>query len=298
MFQFATVPLSIPQIWRAGIKLYKATFNKIWYLLLIFLGIAASGTIILRVLKFSPQQQAPMSLMWYASIAVITLLTLVGLYMHLLLIARIYNLINAADEPLKIACKLAWKKYGRYILYLICVVLLIFAIVIAFGIVAAIIFLPFFLLKLFVPAFAAWLISAKQLAIIATIILAALIAMPFICMYAITFLVFIFGAPLILFEDQSAWSAIKMGFKLIWGKYWRVITGIYVPLQIILIIPLTLYGITILFPQQAMLHAIYDAVWIVMNSFLYAPIYAALILVQYRDLKLRQDMRPVWVKKS
>lgn len=289
MIKFSEQPLSITKIWQAGFGIYKATFAKVWYLLFA-IGIMTSGSLLLPK-TFSHNSvllNHPLITSKTFGLIALVMLMLVGLYLGLLLLHRIYRLIVAKDEPLKNSSKIVLKKYGTCILNLIYVMLIFIGIMLVFCLVLAGIVLLFFLIKTFIPALAAWFIGAQKLM---TWIGIALLVIGFVCMFVITEAVLIATFPLILFENNSAWSAIKKSLQLAWGNVWRVVAGVYFPVSIIML-PFFIINliISINYPQNAILSYSYYIAYIVIHAFLTVPLQQSLVLAQFNDLKLRRKI--------
>ena len=280
MIRFAEQPLTVGKIWRAGFGVYRATFAKVWHLAFI-LGVITS--LMLFVVGMSPQSR---SLLGHHVLAiVIGVLLLIALflilfYFGLLLLDRIYRLIIAADDSLKNSHQRAVKKYWP------CVLAVISAMLIAIGILL--------IVSLFFLAFS-WLFHAKYW--VATTLL-VILAVPAICAFALAALVPTFVAPSILLDQASAWAAIKISWRLIWGNYWRIAAGFLLPLQIVLLPLIALRVFAMLHPDNLLLLYWYYVAYAIFGAFLIVPLKVSLILVQFNDLKLRRDMMRTWVSKK
>jgi hypothetical protein len=99
----------------------------------------------------------------------------------------------------------------------------------------------------------------------------------------------IFDEPLILFENNTPWAAVKAGIKLIWGKFWRTALGIYLPTFILYGIIMILILLTVFSHSLFLLFTI-GTISLAVMILVSLPLYISLILVQFNDLKLRQQV--------
>lgn len=90
-----------------------------------------------------------------------------------------------------------------------------------------------------------------------------------------------FSVPVIICQDTTAWKAITISFKLVWGHWWRTV-GVFFPIFFIQI----LYT-SILVGVVHKNSLILDIVNILVSTFFSSLLYA-FILVQFNDLKLRK----------
>lgn len=297
MFKYADQPLSISKIWKSGFSLYKTTLTKIWYLALI-LEIIITGNLIIINSFFSKTalQTYPRITIALGIVALVVVL-LIGVYFHQLPLHRIHQLATTPNEPLKNSFKIARQKYWIYALnityfFLICLAMIVASIIIVLS-VFLIVSLLLLLIKIFAPAFVTWLLNSKIPLITLVTIFALPLSILLYCAYIIAALSFAFNLPLILFENSSAWSAIKTGLKLVWGKCWHILLGVFLPIFVISI-PLTLsYFLWMLYPQNKVFLEIYFITSIIMGTFLLIPLYWSLILVQFNDLKLRKKIAAI-----
>jgi hypothetical protein len=88
--------------------------------------------------------------------------------------------------------------------------------------------------------------------------------------------------PLILFDDNSIFAALKNSLKLVWGNWWRVV-AIITPLWCLLAV-----GGTVL--QQISVRTGMFYVLVVGNALVMGMLYSLMLVcvfVLYNDLKLR-----------
>lgn len=282
MFQFAKQPLSILKIWKAGFSLYKTTFTKIWFLALLIELIYAANQMIIELFFSKTAFHSNSLLITIFGIIILVFLIFIGIYFYLLPIHRMYYL-TLPNEPLQNSFQTINKKYWTCVLNLMYMVLTYLAFIALFIIVLVLFAFLSTFIKTLVPTLATWITSSKLL----SVTLLVICAIPFIWLFSLIALAFLFNFPLILLANNDAWSAVKTGFKLIWGNLWRISLGIFVPLLII-IIPMIIYIVLTINLRNKMMLDIYYIISIAIGSFALIPLQTALILVQFNDLKLRK----------
>jgi hypothetical protein len=248
MFKFSTEKLSIVGIWSSAFSLYRQTVGKVWYFVLIMLLIAQSKVAIFGR-KITP--------------------------------------------VVKGAAKGSMPNFD-------------------FSLQTALFYLLTFAVSIFVISFVLhrmnhlaedekYQVRASTSAVIAkylTLFSSALLfyiifgvgLLAFLIPGVILGILFMFNILAILFDDRGWFEALKSSAGLVWGNWWRTFAIFIVPLIIVGLIQMTL---TYIFGIDAVSFEPGPALWIylLISSLvmsLLQPFLYSLMLVQYKDLKLRK----------
>jgi hypothetical protein len=99
-------------------------------------------------------------------------------------------------------------------------------------------------------------------------------------------LVFFMIQPLILFDNKGVFAALKNGFKLVWGNWWRTF-GVFFPVLFLN----CCMGVAVQFAS------VYSGVWYaitvgnVLSVIIFTPLLYAAVFIQFKDLKLRNTIK-------
>jgi len=244
MFKFDDNKLSVAEIWQSTFGLYKQTFSKVWYLVLIMMLIGSIPNFFLG--------QAKTPLITSGMVIFLILSGILGLYLSAIILHRIYNLIT--DPNFKLRDSLIYA-LSRYLIILASVLAIYFILLMSF----AILLLPI-------------AVFPHQLAIL-------LIGIWGIFAIFVVFLL-MFNIPYILFEEEGWITALKSSFKLVWGNWWRTFAVFLAPFLILIIIQIL--------TQTLIKHVWANVAVTSLVMVLFVPFLQSLILVQFKDLKLRQ----------
>jgi hypothetical protein len=111
------------------------------------------------------------------------------------------------------------------------------------------------------------------------------VSIPFVVPTIFLGILWMFCAPAILFDKQSATSAIKESSSLVWGKWWQSFYSIVIPLVLFMV---TEYGLPYYFIGTGLVTKLSGALLSLVADLIILPIIWSIILVKYRDLKLRK----------
>lgn len=284
MIKFAKQPISITKAWKTGFSIYKKTFAKVWFLLLIGSIISVISFVTSSFLHRLDLHNHPFIHSQIFSITITVLLTLVSLYVFPLILYLIYQLVINIDVSFKNLCKIVLKKYGTLFLSLIYIVLIMLVVLLIFCVVVIGIVLLFFLIKKVLPVFTAELASRIFWSGMMIFVLSVLGTILIVGAAIVTTI------PFILFENKSAWEAIKASWRLSKNNILRIIAVIFVPILVITI-PFVAMSLMIVKLSCIVFLFVFYILWGIVNGFLVYPLQLSLVLVQFNDLKLRSIMK-------
>lgn len=195
MFTLATTPISIFNIWRSAITLFKNVCTKIWPLILLamlFVGMfqpqlgSLQGYTGMTQAEMLNQMQKQPKILLLLLIVSVALLALLWIYVSNVILHRTYIIGKNFDTSPKISFQKVLSKFPK-------------------------------------------ILSATIIILILDI--AGLFALIIPGIFIIAML--LFAIPLILFEDCSSFKSIAESCKLVWGNWWRTFIAVLVPIAIV-----------------------------------------------------------------
>ena len=194
MFKFAGNKLMIGEIWHNGFALYKQTFAKVWFLVLIIMLVSSVPS----MLHIDPHTLKAGHI--GALVLLLIAILLIALFLSATILDRIQNLVSDAHYHISASLRYVLSKY----LILLVSVLAAYCVILF--------------------AFVVFVLLSNILGTIALAIWA---------LFAIFILIsFMFAVPLILFDHKGCIEALKASYKLVWGNWWRTFFILAVPMFI------------------------------------------------------------------
>lgn len=256
MFKFSGNKLSIAEVWEASFSLYKQTLSKIWFfifIMVIFINIASwylKSLMPVQIPQQLPKLPVGGALLLFMIVAVVLLLLI--LFISAVVLHRMYNMVTQANYDLSNSITYVLSKY----LIMVVSMLIVGCVML-------------------VPIVIAGLLTALSQPFMVLVLLAELFII-------FSLFLFMFNIPAILFDNKGCLDAIKSSAQLVWGNWWRTFLIFVVPLLLIFILDLVIMLIKNMW--------IYSLGNILLATFITFPFIKAVILVQFNDLKLRQDI--------
>lgn len=110
------------------------------------------------------------------------------------------------------------------------------------------------------------------------------------------FLAFFFYLPLIVVENKGVVSSLKRSFNLVWGQWWRTAKIQIIPWVAYLIVLILIryfihINVSIFFVQASEVYSWLATCIQILVFTLFTPWFAAVMLVQLRDLELRKNLK-------
>lgn len=276
MNKFPTTPQTISQCWKTGFNIYKNTFAKIWYLMIIItlsnLGIQKMLHVILN--KYFWQNGSYLLIIFNLISSVVLFSVIV--YFSSLVLYRVYQLSMVNNNSLRDSLGLVWSKYRSLFLGCVyCLLLLSISFIVTISISYLLILTPLN-------------VSVRQ------ILIAVMYVINFFFVAFLFFRIGLFFIPFILFDDCTAWLAIKKGWELSKGHVWRILLVIFSPTILLVVV----YAIAILifglcgfgFTSGIIALAIIVVIMLMILTFFIAPWQYALLLTQFSELKIREKI--------
>jgi len=304
-FEFPAQPLSLSKTWGTAFRLFKNTLEKVWYIPAIFYGIlfmlglwGGNDTHFVSSLHhfihFISNQSIPLPVILLLIVAGLTSFVIVYmliLFVKAVIMHRMYNLTT--DKPtigLWQSCKKVFHKLPNLI-----VAELILLALLSVG--ALCVFIPY----LFWHTQSGLEYKNTPHLFIAIMFI---IGMLWIIAWSIFRLFAIIFIPLILFDNQNSWEAIKSSCSLVRKRWWRTFLCFIVPpIYYMVILMLILIPIFLL---ASLLHSIAgDFTWvpgIIKSGTAIVKLFIRILLLLYlyslqlilfNDYKIRHELESV-----
>jgi len=270
LITLATTPQSNTRLFMRGLKLYFASFKHV-------IGLALLFSMIVYIPQFIAITQG-LSLFGLAILLgfynlFFIVVEIISIFVFIAILWRIRCVITNEHESIFDDFKIASKK-----------ILLIIGV----GLVETLILVLFLFLLFTLPKFN-FLNNPNSVTFNAALIF----SIAYFAIVVYIFFALIFSVPLILTENKGLFAALKKSYRLVWGNWWKV--------ALLLITPTLLYFITLNIIQSIfstsltitfaeaynykdLLILIINVLWIA----LFVPLQGALLLLQLRDLELRE----------
>lgn len=276
MFTFKNQPQSIWNVMGDGFRLYGESISKIWYWQIIFMLPIIAITMLLNIVGdwLHPGANTTLSPGLITMSVLTSIITLIiSIFAHCFVYKRVYAIGTQGDSTIKTSLRAARKKIWP-----------ILGGVIALVVLFALIVVPVFMLLIEVLN-----VGFSTLLVVGILLYLLLFC---ICLFVILFPLFI------LLDQQGIFQSIKSSITHVWGNFWRtlfllilmsilllaVVLALVVPLQILLALIAT--GS----PNTAVVLGFITIpiAYLAMYAFV-VPIYNAIILTLYQDLKVRKN---------
>lgn len=105
-----------------------------------------------------------------------------------------------------------------------------------------------------------------------------------------------FFTPLILFDNATVFDSLKRSHILVWGNWWRTANVLLMPLLISMFIALiasvAVQGIFTSLVAEDQINWLVQMTYMTVDK-LFNPLFYAIILLQYYDLKQRNNKQPI-----
>lgn len=253
MFEFSKTKLSIPEIWKVSFYLYKQTIAKVWYLAFLMMAV------LLTSISISTKMRGP--------------------------VAAVSKEAGKAAAQVQPANPLAHLTVSGVLINVIGIILALFIMAMILHRIYNLAANPDFKLSSSIQ-----FVLSKYLIILSCMLLIYVIVSAGILLFILPGLflgiLFLFSLLFILFDDAGWLSAIKRSCQLVWGNWWRTFAVFIVPAIVITVI-------------QNVIPFVFGIKHVWLNIFIIAliisvlkPYLDAVLLVQFNDLKLRQQITP------
>lgn len=270
MYHLSSRPLSISQIIIHSFKLYKASFPKIWYWLLLFSLPQSLSSFLGPSLQQHLNQNDLLTVVLFS----LTMLIFAGwiFFGQCFIFSRIHSISHATDNALSLAFWTSLRK-----------ILPVFA-----GIIFIVTLLAVIILSIFFLAF-----SIQHIIGTLGVVIMEMIGSGLTFYLMVTQFYFI---PSVLFDNLSVGKAIFSSFYLTWGYWWRTLLPMVTFIFFILLCFFLINFIILMLFSLISVESIYAtrigmgigfAEGLLINIFLVPLLYTATIIL-FDDLKLRK----------
>lgn len=251
MFEFSKTKLSILDIWKVSFNLYRQTIAKVWYLAFLMMAL------LLTSITISAKLKGP--------------------------VAAISKEATKAAAQTQPANPLAHLTVGGVLVNVIGIVLALFIMAVILHRMYNLAANPDFKLATSIQfVLSKYLIIFSCMLLIYVVVSAGILL--FILPGVFLGILFLFSLLFILFDDAGWLSAIKRSCQLVWGNWWRTFAVFIVPAILITVIqnfiPL-IFGIRHVWLNVFIISLVISVI---------KPYLDAVLLIQFNDLKLRQQI--------